>query len=167
MTFDFLVDSRLFCKIFFFLKSFYFYGYDSIHSVVKSWITTAYRWLCRNSHSSLSILWSAVVKSPTFFALDTTAAVRLLIFVFRQMSDIIFIRDSEDDSREELADASRCSGTLSSVRFSVNSCNHSGRSRNGSPRTLSLSSFWFGFLISVLRKRCLRCRCSWDWRACR
>ena len=47
-------------------------------------------------------------------------------------------RCSEADSREELAGASLCPGTLSSTSFSVNSPNHSDRSRNGSHRTLSM-----------------------------
>ena len=57
------------------------------------------------------------------------------ISVLREMRNMFcslattFARGSE---REEL-DASRCSGTLSSTRFSVNSSNHSGRSRNESP----------------------------------
>ena len=42
------------------------------------------------------------------------------------LPDTTFARGSEDNSREELAGASRCSGTLSSTRFSVNSSNHSG-----------------------------------------
>ena len=57
--------------------------------------------------------------------------------------DTTFARSFEDNSREELG-ASRCSGTLSSTRFSVNSSEHSGRSRNGFLRTPSLSFlFWF------------------------
>ena len=36
--------------------------------------------------------------------------------------------------------------TLSSTRFSLNSCNHSGMSEhNGSPRSISWFSFLFGF----------------------
>ena len=65
------------------------------------------------------------------------------------LPDTTFPRGSENDLREELAGASQCSGTLSSTRFSVNSSNHSGRSRNGFLRTPSLSSFLFGFLISA------------------
>ena len=50
---------------------------------------------------------------------------------------------------KEIAGAFLYSGTLSSTRFSVYFSNHSGRSRNGFPRTLSLSSFLFGFWISA------------------
>ena len=63
------------------------------------------------------------------------------------LPDTTFARSPESNSREEL-EASRCSGTLSSTRFSVNSSSHSGRSRKVSPRTSSLS-FFLGFLISV------------------
>ena len=38
---------------------------------------------------------------------------------------------SIDDSREELAGASLYSGTLSSTRFSLNSCTESGKSDKG------------------------------------
>ena len=54
------------------------------------------------------------------------------------LPETTFARGSEDNSREELG-ASRCSWTLPSTRFSVNSSNHPGRSRNGSLRTTSLS----------------------------
>ena len=57
--------------------------------------------------------------------------------------------DSKDDSWEEHACESVCSGTLLSTRFSLNSCNHSGMSECGLPRTSSWSSFLFGFGISV------------------
>ena len=57
------------------------------------------------------------------------------------MPDTTFSRGSDADSREELAGASLCAGTLSSTRFSVNYSNHSGKSSNGFPRTLSLSFF--------------------------
>ena len=40
--------------------------------------TTAYRWLFRDSISSLRILWFAVIKSPKFSARGTTVPVRLL-----------------------------------------------------------------------------------------
>ena len=56
---------------------------------------------------------------------------------------------SKDDPWEELACESLCTRTLSSTRFSLNSCNHSGMSEYGLPRTCSWSSFLFGFGISV------------------
>ena len=73
----------------------------------------------------------------------------LAIFVLRDVSkntmfpdpDTTFTRGSGADSREELAGASLCSGTLSSTRFSVNSCKHSDKSSNRFSRTLSLSFF--------------------------
>ena len=53
---------------------------------------------------------------------------------------------SKDDSWEELTCESLCSGTLSSTRFSLNSCSHSGMSEwHGSPSSWSRSSFLFGF----------------------
>ena len=41
---------------------------DSIHWMVRSCTTTAYRWLFRDSHHSLRTLWTAVIKSPNFLA---------------------------------------------------------------------------------------------------
>ena len=53
---------------------------------------------------------------------------------------------SKDDPWEELACESLRSGTLSSTRFSLNSCSHSGISEfNRSHRSKSWSSFLFGF----------------------
>ena len=50
---------------------------------------------------------------------------------------------SKDGSREELACESLHSGTLSSTRFSLNSCSHSGISeQNGSLVSFSWSSFF-------------------------
>ena len=65
--------------------------------------------------------------------------------LFLPESDTTFTRGPEADSREELAGASLRAGTLSSARFSVNSCNHPGRSSNGFPRTFSLSPFFISF----------------------
>ena len=61
------------------------------------------------------------------------------------MAGTTFVRGSAADSREELAGASLSSGKLSSTRCSVDSSNHSRRSRNGSPRAFSLSLFLFCF----------------------
>ena len=79
MTFGFLVDSKNFCKLFSASwEVFVWHGYDYIHCVAKSCTTTAYRWLCRDSHPSLRTLWSAVSKSPKCSALGTTVPVRFL-----------------------------------------------------------------------------------------
>ena len=150
-----------------FPEKFFFYIGRIVSNVLpKSCTTTAYSWLCRDSHPSPRTLWSAVVKSPQFSALGTTVPVRLLqealaIWVLKQilqfrsfgkwekilrLPDTTFARGSESNSWEKL-EASRCSGTLSSTRFPLNSFSHSGRSRNGSPRT-SLS-FLFGFSVSA------------------
>ena len=52
------------------------------------------------------------------------------------LPDTTFARGPEDNSWQELG-ASRCSGTLSSTSFSLNSSNYSGRSRKGFHRVLS------------------------------
>ena len=146
---------------------FVLHEHDCIHCVAKSCTTTASRWLFRDSHPSQRTLWSAVIKSPKFSALGTTVPMRslqqaLVILVLRQISQFrsfakwvkmlclpgtTFARGAEGNSLEEVG-ASRCSGTLSSTRFSLNSSSRSGRSRNGYPNTPSLS-FWFGFSVSA------------------
>ena len=65
------------------------------------------------------------------------------------LPETTFLSGSEADSREEFAGASLCAGPLSSTRFSVKLFNHSGRSRNGSPRSVWLSPFLFVFAVSV------------------
>ena len=61
-------------------------------------------------------------------------------------STLLVVVGSKDGSWEELACESLCSGTLSSTRFSVNSCSHSGMSEfDRSHRSKSWSSFLFGF----------------------
>ena len=58
------------------------------------------------------------------------------------LPDSTFPRGSECNSWEEL-EVTRCSGTLSSTRLSLNSSGHPGRSCDEFPRTSSLSSFFF------------------------
>ena len=90
------------------------------------------------------LLWSAVIKSPKLSARGTTLPIRLLhgalvILVLWQISQsrsfgkwvlplclpkATLLIGSKDDSWEELACESLCSGTLSSTRFSLNFCNH-------------------------------------------
>ena len=55
-------------------------GYVWIHWVVKSWTTTAFWWLFRESHLSLRTLWSAVFKSPKFSARSTCQSVCFVTF---------------------------------------------------------------------------------------
>ena len=132
MTFGFLVGSKNFIK--FFCVSwevFVLHGYDCVHCVAKSCTTTAYRWLFRDSLSSLRTLWSAVIELPACSPLSTTVPARLLqealvMFVFKQISQfgsfgkcehvhcacpspvpLFFARDSIDNSWEEL-EVSRC-----------------------------------------------------------
>ena len=54
-----------------------------------------------------------------------------------------------DGSRDESPRLGVLDGTLSSTRFSLNSSGQSGRSRDESPRTSSLSSFPLGFSVSA------------------
>ena len=166
MTFGFLSGSRNFCKLLWVsCEVFVLHGYAWIHWVAESCTTTAYRWLFRDSQLSLRTLWSAVIKSPKFSTRSTTLPIRLLhgalvILVLWQISQIrsfgkwvltlclpisALLIGSEDGSWEELACESLCSETLSSTRFSENSCNHSGMSEYGLPCTYSWSSFFIWF----------------------
>ena len=89
-------------------------------------------------------------RRPCYFCLQADITIWVLRKVSKNavLADTTFLSGSEDNSREELATASRCPGTLSSTRFSVILLIHSGRSRNGFPRMVSLS-FLFGFSVSV------------------
>ena len=151
MTLGFLCGSKNFCKLHCVSwEVFVLYGYDWIHWVAKSCTTTAYRWLFRDSEPSQRTLWSAVLKSPKFSARGTAPPLRLLhgalvILVLWQISQfrsqgkwvltlclpkstLLAGVGSKDGSWEELACESLRSGTLSSTRFSLNSCSHSGMS---------------------------------------
>ena len=171
MTWGFPFGSKILCKLLCVSwEVFVLHGYDWIHWVAKSCTTIAHRWLFRDSQPSLTTLWSAVIKSPTFSARGTAPPIRLLhgalvILVLWQISQFwslgkwvltlflpksTLLVGSKDNAWKELACESLCWGTLSSTRFSLNSCNHSGMSEwHGSPRTYSWSSFLFGFLILV------------------
>ena len=83
----------------------------------------------------------------------------LAISVFREVSmNTLFpqiLEGSHDNSCEELACESRCSRSLSSTRFSLNSCNHSGMLENTGLSELVRDShfFWFwgfGWFIQQL-----------------
>ena len=149
MTLGFLFGSKNFCKLLSVSwEVFVLHGYDWIHWVAKSCTTTAYRWLFQGSHASLTILWSAVIESPKFSARRSTLPTRLLhgalvilvlwhISQFRSFGKWVetlclpkstLLRSSTDGSWEELTCESICSRTLSSTRFSLNSCNQSGMS---------------------------------------
>ena len=153
-----------FCKLLWVsCEVFVLQGYDWIHWVAKSCTTTAYRWLFRDAHPSRWTVWSAVIESPKFSARGTAVPVffsaksprnlgshaDFVTFVLREVSmETELARyDSEADSREELAGASLWAGTLSHQKIAVNSSNLSGRSRNGFPRTVSLSLFFLRFLL--------------------
>ena len=168
------------------------HGKDCIHWEAKSCTTTAYRWLCRDTHPSLRTLRSAVIKSPKFSARGTTLSVRLLhgalvILVLKPISQFLssgkwvkmvcllgttFARGSKGNSWEEL-EASRFSGTLSSTSPCLNSCSHSGTPCNSSLCDSS-SSYLFGFSISA--DPCNQCwwflartfpSCCWNFRSLR
>ena len=88
MTFGFLSGSRNFCKLLWVsCEVFVVHGYDWIHWVAKSCTTTAYRWLFRDSQFSLRTFWSAVIKSPNFFARGTALPIRLL-----HLAPVILVR---------------------------------------------------------------------------
>ena len=87
-------------------------------------------------------------RSRCYLGLHASVAISVLreVSFNAVLADTTFPRGSEPDSREEPAGASRCSGTLSSTRVSVNSSNLSGRSRNGFAHTVPLSflfRLWF------------------------
>ena len=169
MTLGFLSGSKNFCKLLCVsCEVLFLHGYAWIHWVAKSGTTIAYRWLFRDSKLSLRTLWSAAIKSPKFPARGTASLMRLLhgaivILVLLQISQfrslgkwvwtlclpkstLLVDVGSKNGSWEELACESLCSATLSSTRFSLNSCSHSRISEwHGSHRSWSWSSFWFGF----------------------
>ena len=151
MTFGFLSGSRNFCKLLWVsCEVLVLHGYAWIHWMAKSCTTTAHRWLFRDSQLSLRTLWSAVIKSQKFAARSTASPLRLLrgalvILVLWQISQFrswgkwvltlclpkssrLLNVGSKDNSWEELACESLRSGTPSSTRFPLNSCNHSGMS---------------------------------------
>ena len=101
MTLGFLSGSRNFRKLLWVsCEVFVLHGYDWIHWVAKSFTTTAYRWLFRDSQFPLRTLWSAVIKSPKNFSTRYDSAIAssargpcnfspltdLAISVFREVS---------------------------------------------------------------------------------
>ena len=79
MTFDILVGSRNFMRLFWVSwEDFVLHGYDCLHWVAKFCTTKAHRWLFRDSLASLRTLWSAVIKSLKFSCCGMTALARLL-----------------------------------------------------------------------------------------
>ena len=180
MTFGFLVGFRIFMRLFWVSSEvFVLHGQDCIHCVVKSCTTTAYRWLLRDSLSSLRIWWSTVIKSPKFPGLGTTVPARLLqkaivnfrlqadiaMWVFREVSvDTVLVRvelhlcstplvihENNWKCLEVLCSGFLCGskGLRSSTKFSLNSCSQSGNSWNRSLCTSSRPIFLFVFSVSV------------------
>ena len=171
-----------------FLRSFCFTWVWLYPLGAKSCTTTAYRWLSRDSLSSLSSLWSAVIKSPKVSAFGTTVPARLMqedlvIFVFKQISQFAsfgkwekilclpkpgstIARDSIGNSKEELALSwslgagfhRGSKGLLSLTKISLNSCSQSGKSCKRSLCTSSCPSFLILFSVSV--GLCSRFSCS-------
>ena len=164
LTLGFPFGSKNFCKLFYvFCEVFVLHGYDWIHWVAKSCTTTAYRWLFRDSNPSLTIGCNQITRifGTKYDSANTSSArgpcdvgplADLAISVFREVKKKLCspkstrLVGSKDGSWEELACESLCSRTLSSTRFSLNSCNHSGMSDYCLLRTCSWSSF-FGFGI--------------------
>ena len=98
-------------------------------------------------------------RSPRYFRLQADIAIWVLrevrVNAVLTRPGSTFARDSIGNSREEL-EVSRCScdgflrdsvGTLSSNKFSLNSCSQSGRSRDIPPCNSSSSSFLFVFSV--------------------
>ena len=102
---------------------------------------------CRSEHDCTSA-FSA--RNPCNFGSQADIAISVLREVSENdvLTDTTFARGSEGKSCEEL-EASRCSGTLSSTRLSLNSSSHSGISCDEFPRASSLSSFLFWFPVSA------------------
>ena len=98
-------------------------------------------------------------RSPCYCDSQADVVISVLREVIIKMlclPETTFPRGSDAESREELAGASLCSGRLSSTRFSVNSSNHSGRSRNNlSVLSRCLYFLRFGF-SSGSRDGCFR-----------
>ena len=168
MTLGFLFGSKNFCKLLSVSwEVFVLHGYDWIHWVAKSCTKTAYEWLCRDSQPSLKTLRSAVIKSPKFSARGTAPPVRLMhgapvILVLWQISQFRSLGKWEKNSvftqihtfrgrrpkrwfmRRTGGWVSVFSRTLSSTKFSLNSCSHSGMSEcNRSHRSC-------GFLVGLV-----------------
>ena len=115
-------------------------------------------------------------KSPCDFeplAYDAVSVIREVRKIW--LSDTTFLWGSESDSRELLAGVSVIAETLSSTGFSVNSCDHSSKSCNGSPCTRLMSSFRqkkvFDFSGSVQLKAQFWTSCTltscYCWTQCR
>ena len=68
MTFGFFVSSKIFCKLFSVSwEVLFMHGSDCIHWAAKSYTTTAYQWLCRDSHPHQELcdpLWSSHQNVP-------------------------------------------------------------------------------------------------------
>ena len=117
MTLGFLFGSKNSCKLLCVSwEVFVLHGYDWIHWVARSYTTTAYRWLFRDSQLSLRTLWSPVIKAPNLSARGTAPPMRLLhgaLVIFGPLtgvqtlclpkSTLLVGVGSQDSSWEELA----------------------------------------------------------------
>ena len=118
-------------------------------------------------HPSLRTLWSAVIKSPKMSARSVALPVRLLqraivILVLKQISQfqsfgkwvlccacpILLLLAALKVIHEKNWKRLGVLEHYHPPNFALNSSSHSGRSRNGSPRTSALS-FLFGFSVSA------------------
>ena len=165
MTFGFLVGSRnfikspakiLFTRVWLYplcCQVLYHHGISMIMSRLTSFIEICCYWITKNPFWAR--LYQHVLCSPCNFWFSSRcrnfdpSGIEWNILC---IPDTTSARGSEADSQEELVGVSLRAGTLSSTRFSINSSNHSGRSRNGSHRTPSLLLVWvFGFYWSTRR----------------
>ena len=126
--------------------------------------TTAYRWLSLDSHPSLRTLWSAVIKSPNFSARGRASPVRLLpgaLVILLRKADFAISVFWEVSINTVLPEChyrrtfrscvmrNVCAGAGTSVSsiLSVNSSNHSGRSRKRSSEARLIFFFLFLFWV--------------------
>ena len=145
-----------------FVNSFPSHGKSVFYWVARSWTTKAYGWLFRDSPSSLRTLWSAVIKSPNFSAWGRAppsarcpghfgSQTDFGISVFRKASintvlPWFWYHFGRTFRIWVLRNVCGCMHFVSS-RLSLNSSNHSGRSRKRSSVSRLPSLFLFSFWV--------------------
>ena len=157
MTFGFLVGSKNFCKLFCVLRSFCFARirldplggkvlYNCSVAMIMSRLTSFAKNFVIGCCQVTKIFCTKYDSAKTSSARgprDLGPQADLAISVLRQVTKMLCLPDTTFCSRLwsnswEKLEASRCSGTLSSARLSLNSSSHSGRSCDEFPRTSSL-----------------------------
>ena len=164
----FLVGSKNFCKLFpVSWEVFVLHGHDRTHRVAKSCTTIAHRRPSKTCTLHWELCESAVIKSPKMSARSVALPVRLLqraivILVLKQISQfqsfgkwvlccacpILLLLAALKVIHEKNWKRLGVLEHYHPPNFALNSSSHSGRSRNGSPRTSALS-FLFGFSVSA------------------